>query len=420
MTAAHEIISDDPALAEGELVALARRCWQQDGGLPLAVEPWFVRGRWFRPGTKTFTVRGASSDDATAGTLLAAIAMRPGPRGPVITGLVDPAIRGSGTGSRLLDATLALAAASMTTDVLLASAAGPVPTDVPLASAGGPGTADAPPASAVSTGSAGAGVVPAAGISTAEADVAPAAGIETADAGVAPVVGSGGFAVASAVGTGAVSTGVASAVGAGATDAVVASVAGSGAAEVRFVTVETEGLSPDAEKLFESRGLRQFFAEEVMRIDLAAAPVPEPTWPAGTTLAEWSDEAAARFFQVYAASFRERPGFPDPSAEEWIEETAEDDDFQPEMSLLATLPEIGDAGFVSVGDNWIQQVGVVPAARRTGLGGALIRETLRRMASAGSDEGWLCVNVDNPAASLYRRIGFTGVGHRARYRLITP
>ncbi|GIE35046.1 hypothetical protein Ait01nite_080910 [Actinoplanes italicus] len=363
MTAAHKIISDDAALEEGELVTLARRCWEADGGLPLAVEPWFVRSRWSRPGTKTFTVRGpapgaaaepgSSPGDATAGgpssgdaavstassgdaagrgsslenaamgafsgdaaagalpaagdaggsVLLAAIAVRPGPRGSVVTGLVDPAVRGSGVGSRLLDAALAVAAES-----------------------------------------------------------------EGATAG--------------------------------------------------FVTVETEGLSADAEKLFESRGLRQFFAEEVMRIDLAAAPAPEPTWPAGTTVAEWNGETAERFFQVYATAFRERPGFPDPSAAEWIEETAEDDDFQPERSLLATLPEIGDAGFVSVGDNWIQQVGVVPAARRTGLGGALIREALRRMASAGLHEGWLCVNVDNPAVSLYRRIGFKGVGHRARYRPI--
>jgi mycothiol synthase len=325
MTAAHEIISDDPALGEGELVTLARRCWAADGGLPLAVEPWFVRGRWSRPGTKTFTVRaspaagapaspseGPSSVTVTAptsggldggaGGLLAAIAVRPGSHGPMVTGLVDPAVRGSGIGTRLLDAALAVAA-------------------------------------------------------------------------------------------------------------------GSGTPDDGFVTVETEGLSPDAEKLFESRGLRQFFAEDVMRIDLTGGLPPEPAWPAGAVVAEWTGETAERFFRVYAASFRERPGFPDPSAQEWIEETAEDDDFRPAWSLLATLPEIGDAGFVSVGENWIQQVGVVPAARRTGLGGALIRESLRRMAGAGLREGWLCVNVDNAAASLYRRIGFQGMGRRARYRL---
>jgi mycothiol synthase len=205
-------------------------------------------------------------------------------------------------------------------------------------------------------------------------------------------------------------------IGARLLDAALAVGAENGTPEDGFVTVETEGLSPDAEKLFESRGLRQFFAEDVMRIDLAGDVPPEPVWPAGAVVAEWSGETAERFFRVYAASFRERPGFPDPSAQEWIEETAEDDDFRPAWSLLATLPEIGDAGFVSVGDNWIQQVGVVPAARRTGLGGALIRESLRRMAGAGLREGWLCVNVDNAAASLYRRTGFQDMGRRARYR----
>jgi mycothiol synthase len=350
MTAAHEIISGDPALGEGELVALARRCWQKDGGLPLAVEPWFVRGRWFRPGTKTFTVRGAPAENPAGDALLAAIAIRPGPQGPVITGLVDPVVRRYGIGSRLLDAALASALEFETT---------------------------------------GAASTPAARGGVAVAGSVPVAGGGVADAGMVPA----------------------------AEGVVAAGESEPGAAAAWFVTVETEGLSPDAEKLFESRGLRQFFAEEVMRIDLTAAQVPEPAWPARTTVAEWDEETAERFFRVYAASFRERPGFPDPSAAEWIEDTAEDDDFRPERSLLATLPEIGDAGFVSVGDNWIQQVGVVPAARRTGLGGALIREALRRMASADLGEGWLCVNVDNPAASLYRRIGFAGVGYRARYRL---
>ncbi|MEU4622873.1 GNAT family N-acetyltransferase [Actinoplanes sp. NPDC023801] len=356
MTAAHEIISDDPALEEDELVVLARRCWEADGGLPLAVEPWFVRGRWSRPDTRTFTIRTADatpgcSDVAAAGAtlpdgaalpqgaalpdgadfpegaslpdgagqpngaglpagvgrfsaagrpgggLLAAVGVRPGPQGPMITGMVDPAARGYGAGSRLLDAALAVAGES------------------------------------------------------------------------------GGD-----------------------------------------VTVETEGLTKDAEDLFESRGLRQFFAEHVMRIDLTAALPREAGWPARTAVTEWNAATARRFFDVYATSFRERPGFPDPSAEEWIGDTAEDDDFRPEWSLLATLPDSGDAGFVSVAEGWIQQVGVVPAARRTGLGGALIREALRRMAAAGLREGWLCVNVDNPAASLYRRIGFQDVRRRARYR----
>ena len=34
----------------------------------------------------------------------------------------------------------------------------------------------------------------------------------------------------------------------------------------------------------------------------------------------------------------------------------------------------------------------------------------------GAKEAWLNVNVDNPAAGLYRKLGFTDRGRRARFR----
>ena len=182
------------------------------------------------------------------------------------------------------------------------------------------------------------------------------------------------------------------------------------------VTVETEGLTPAAEALFASRGLRQIFAEDVMRIDLTGA-VPAAAWPDGTVLATWSDATAERFAAVHDAAFRDRPGFPGHPAAEWIADVAEDEEFRPEWSILATLPELGDAGFVTAAVGWIVQVGVIPPARGHGLGAALVTESLARQRSAGETEAWLDVNVDNPgAAALYRRLGFTAAGRRARYR----
>jgi mycothiol synthase len=196
------------------------------------------------------------------------------------------------------------------------------------------------------------------------------------------------------------------------------------------VTVETEGLTPAAEKLFASRGLRQVFAEDVMRVDLEApasdgAPRTaaggrvdqpfEPGWPAGVTLETWSDATAPRFHAVYDAAFRERPGFPGWSAAEWIEAVVEEG-FRPDWSVLASVPDIGDAGFVTAAVGWIDQVGVVPAARGRGLGAALVREALIRMRADGQTHTWLNVSVDNPAAALYRRLGFAVKGRRARYR----
>jgi ribosomal protein S18 acetylase RimI-like enzyme len=181
------------------------------------------------------------------------------------------------------------------------------------------------------------------------------------------------------------------------------------------VMVETESLTAAQVELFAARGLAQVFAEDVMRIDLTQ-PVPAAVWPEGTTLLDWSAETAPRFFAVYQAAFRERPGFPGVPAGEWIGDVAGDEEFRPGWSVLAAVPGLGDAGFVTGLVGWIDQVGVLPAARGRGLGAALVRESLGRMVADGAVEAWLNVNVDNAAAGLYRRLGFGVQGRRARYR----
>ena len=187
------------------------------------------------------------------------------------------------------------------------------------------------------------------------------------------------------------------------------------AASGREVTVETESLTVGAAELFASRGFRQVFAEDVMRIGLGR-PVPA-TWAGDVTLTTWSPETAGRFFAVYTAAFRERPGFPGESLSEWVGEYDTDDEFRPGWSVLVSLPGLGDVGFVTAAVGWIVQVGVVPHGRGRGIGGALVRESLARMAADGGTEAWLNVNVNNPgAAGLYRRLGFAFAGRRARFR----
>ncbi|MCY1138771.1 GNAT family N-acetyltransferase [Actinoplanes sp. Pm04-4] len=183
------------------------------------------------------------------------------------------------------------------------------------------------------------------------------------------------------------------------------------------VTVETESLTEDAAALFESRGLRQVFAEDVMRIELGDS-LPAPVeWPPDVTVVSWDGAVVQRFHATYHASFRDRPGFPGDPADEWIAENEDDDDFRPDSSLLVTVPGLGDAGFITTARDWVVQVGVVPAARRHGLAAALLLEALSRLRAAGSTHAWLTVNVNNPgAATLYRRLGFTDRGRRARYQ----
>ena len=179
----------------------------------------------------------------------------------------------------------------------------------------------------------------------------------------------------------------------------------------------TEMLTEDAALLFERHGLTQQFAEDVMRRDLPD-PLPDVLLPSGIRFATWAPALADQFFAVYQVAFRERqrPGYPAWSQEKWLAwlET-DDDDFRPDLSLLATHDDI-PSGFIVCADMWIVQMGVVPEQRRRGIGSALVIEALKRFRAAGCDHVLLDVNVNNPgAARVYTRLGFEQVGRRARY-----
>lgn len=179
----------------------------------------------------------------------------------------------------------------------------------------------------------------------------------------------------------------------------------------------TEMLTEDAAHLIERHGFTQQFAEDVMRCNLAD-PLPDVLLPDGIKFSTWSPALADQFFAVYQAAFRERqcPGYPAWSQEKWLAwlET-DDDDFRPEISLLATHDDIS-SGFIVCADMWIVQMGVIPEQRRRGIGSALVIEVMRRFREAGGDHVLLDVNVNNPgAARVYTRLGFERVGRRARY-----
>ncbi|BCJ77702.1 hypothetical protein CS0771_72460 [Catellatospora sp. IY07-71] len=177
--------------------------------------------------------------------------------------------------------------------------------------------------------------------------------------------------------------------------------------------METESLTDGAAALFADRGLTMSFAEDVMRHDLKE--IPDVPLPAGVRLAGWAPDTVSRFHAAYRAAFAERPGFPDWDQEQWTGWLV-DDDFRPPWSLLAVDASGADLGFVVCGDGWLVQVGTTPAARGRGVGAALTTAALRAAAADGASEMLLDVNVDNPvAADLYRRLGFTVLGRRARF-----
>jgi mycothiol synthase len=192
--------------------------------------------------------------------------------------------------------------------------------------------------------------------------------------------------------------------------------------------VETESLTDAADALFRSRGLARTFAEDIMRADLTGgAPTIAlgggPTIALGggdVTLTGWDAADPYRFFAVYEAAFRERPGFPGWSPEQWIDWIAGDEEFTPQWTLLASR-DGEDVGFVAgarAADDhgWVVQVGVIPRLRGVGLGAGLTAEAMRRMRDGGVTAAMLDVNENNPgAARTYHRLGFATIGRRARY-----
>jgi mycothiol synthase len=138
--------------------------------------------------------------------------------------------------------------------------------------------------------------------------------------------------------------------------------------------------------------------------------------PSGITFATWVPALAGQFYAVYQAAFRERPGYLDRSQEEWLAWTAtDDDDFLPELSLLACHDGI-PVGFITCAEACVIQLGVRPEWRDRGIGSALLNEALRRFRAQGVDHMLLSVNVNNPsAARVYTRLGFERVGRRAKY-----
>jgi mycothiol synthase len=196
------------------------------------------------------------------------------------------------------------------------------------------------------------------------------------------------------------------------------------AADQRVLQVNTESLTESAHRLYLAHGFQHVFESLVMRRDLDM-PLPDQRLPDGVTLTAWQPVVAEEFYRAYHAAFRGRPGFPGWSAAEWIARVTENDHI-PEWSLLARAGGV-PLGFV-IGNTdlttdppggFVWQIGVVPAARRRGLGSALLVETMRRMRAAGAPWADLTVHTNNPGAiQTYAELGFVTIGRRARYERI--
>lgn len=188
----------------------------------------------------------------------------------------------------------------------------------------------------------------------------------------------------------------------------------SGGSVLRLVAETT---SPESDALAQRLGLRRTFAEHVMSHPLVE--IPKVRRPQGMHSLPWTDDTAGLFHTAYARSFATRPGFPDPPRGDWVAQAQSDEGFRPDLSRVVLDGEGHVAGFVTITDDWIDQVGVVPAWRGRGLGAHLVVRSLRALRKAGRERVWLAVNVDNSHAhDLYLRLGFVDSGQRTRYQQV--
>ncbi|MET0589545.1 MAG: ribosomal protein S18-alanine N-acetyltransferase [Naasia sp.] len=118
----------------------------------------------------------------------------------------------------------------------------------------------------------------------------------------------------------------------------------------------------------------------------------------------------------------ERASFP---LDAWSEQSMSDEISGPHGHYLVaeTLEEpprfVGYAGLRSPrgsSEADVQTIAVAPEARRHGLGRALVLALLAEARRRGAREVFLEVRVDNePAATLYRSLGFEEIAIRPRY-----
>lgn len=184
---------------------------------------------------------------------------------------------------------------------------------------------------------------------------------------------------------------------------------------LRFVI---DSVSPEAESLFAELGLHRVFAETIMRHSLHGIPVVRR--PADIVTLPFTDDTSEAFRHAYAQSFGDQPGYEEGNERAWGRWLRQIRGFHPEDSRVAMDSSGHVAGFVTVSEGWIEEVGVVPAWRGRALGAHLVARTLTALDKAGAEEVWLAVGSCNPARALYERLGFRNRGTRALYELPYP
>ncbi len=202
-----------------------------------------------------------------------------------------------------------------------------------------------------------------------------------------------------------------------------------GSGKPLFLEMVARGRVSGAAELAEACGLsavRYFFYMHCVELDN----LPEPCFPAGIRVRSIDPERdAARFLEADNDAFSDHWGFVATTPEEvehWLRSTS----FRADDAILAvdeqdriagfcllTFPEV-EVEMQASNPPLVDDLGVLRAYRRKGIGRALLLAGMRRVHSLGFSKVALAVDADNPnkALRLYESVGFQSVSRSAVFR----
>ncbi len=165
-----------------------------------------------------------------------------------------------------------------------------------------------------------------------------------------------------------------------------------------------------AAAMLQARGLRPVRHFWHMQLDLAG-PIEPGRAPAGVDIAGiTSPDDLPAVHAVLQEAFSEHWGnYPEPY-EQWVDEEATGDGYDPVLWLRAT--DAGEMLGALTGNlwddrGWVGYLGVRARGRGRGIGAALLRESFARFAARGARHVVLNVDAENTtgATALYERVG---------------
>jgi mycothiol synthase len=165
-----------------------------------------------------------------------------------------------------------------------------------------------------------------------------------------------------------------------------------------------------------------------MEIDLAAAPLPQPAWPAGISVRSADlDRDARAIHEVEADAFSDHYGYVPQPFEQWFHFRTRFFKAEPELWILAmdgdqiagmALCSSQRPGQPDLG--WISTLGVRRAWRRRGLALAILHYAFRLLDARGKPRAGLGVDSQSltGATRLYEKAGMRVVRENLEYELL--